>query len=328
MRVLRTMGYLVAAGAVVAGCSRSSRPAAPAAPAPAERAEHGAAPAAMEHREGEGEEMRHNRDFLISTDSLAPRLERAGTIVIHVGRSDTAYLAGHIPGARFLPLAAVAVTVDSVPNEFPPLEVMRRAFEALQIGDSNRIVIYGDDAGLLAARAWIALDILGQADRTALLDGGLGKWRAENRRVETGPVMHTTQFVPFTPRPQPDRVVSAEWVRARLRDSTVLLVDARPATQFASGHLPLARNIFWMNAFVARDNPVLRPMHELHHALWQPAGSDQPYVRTVVVYCQSGMQASHGYFVARYIGYPDVRLYDGSLADWNRRPSDAFPVER
>ena len=309
--------------ALFLGCSRTT-PAAGPAPAAQEHAAH----AVADHQDEPGEQMRHNRHFLISTDSLAPRLDRPGTIVIHVGRSDTAYLAGHIPGARFLPLAAVAATVDSLPNEFPPLEQMRRAFEALQIGDSNRIVIYGDDPGLLAARAWIALDLLGQADRAALLDGGLGKWRAENRPVETGPTMHTMQFVPFTPRPQPDRVVSAEWVRARLRDSTVLLVDARPATQFASGHLPLARNIFWMNAFVARDNPVLRPMHELHHALWQPAGADQPYVRTVVVYCQSGMQASHGYLVARYIGYPDVRLYDGSLADWIRRPSDAFPVER
>lgn len=309
---MRELLAVMAGCVVMAGCSRGGRPAAP---APDEHADH-AAP---------GEGMQHNRQFIIGTDSLAAQLRRAGTTVIHVGRTDSAYLAGHIPGARFLPLSAVAVTRDSVPNEFPPLEDMRRSFEALQLGGSSRIVIYGDDRGLYAARAWIALDLLGQADRTALLDGGLAQWRAENRAVETGSVMHTMQFVPFTARPHPDRVVSAQWVRARLRDSTVVLVDARPATQFASGHLPGARNIPWLNALVSAENPVLRPMHELHHALWQPAGVDQPHVQTVVVYCYSGMQASHAYFVARYIGYRDVRLYDGSLADWIRHPG--YPTE-
>jgi thiosulfate/3-mercaptopyruvate sulfurtransferase len=47
-------------------------------------------------------------------------------------------------------------------------------------------------------------------------------------------------------------------------------------------------------------------------------------VRTLVVYCHSGMQASFDYFVARYIGYPDVRLYDGSMAEWMQR---GYPVE-
>jgi thiosulfate/3-mercaptopyruvate sulfurtransferase len=52
-------------------------------------------------------------------------------------------------------------------------------------------------------------------------------------------------------------------------------------------------------------------------------------VRTVVTYCRTGMQASHDYFVARYIGYPDVRLYDGSMSEWaSLTPAADYPVER
>jgi thiosulfate/3-mercaptopyruvate sulfurtransferase len=336
-----------------AGCSRSAAPAAgagagaaPAAAPAGDHTGHDMTPGA-EHRDEPGEDMRHNRHFLMSGESLAARLDRPGTVVIHVGRTDSAYVAGHVPGARFLPLSAVSVTRDGIPNEFPPLEDMRRAFEQLQIGDSARVVLYGDDP-LLAARAWVALDLLGQADRAALLDGGLARWRADSRTVDTGPVFTTMIFVPFTARPQPERVVTAEWVRAHLRDTTVLFVDARPADQFGGaeppcppaqpacpqfpaarrGHLPGARNLFWLHALVSRENPVLRPMHELHHALWQPLGADRPGVRTVVVYCRSGPQAGHAYFVARYIGYPDVRLYDGSLAEWVRLPAESHPVER
>jgi 3-mercaptopyruvate sulfurtransferase SseA len=33
--------------------------------------------------------------------------------------------------------------------------------------------------------------------------------------------------------------------------------------------------------------------------------------------------------VARYIGYPDVRLYDGSMSDWaGLTPAADYPVER
>jgi 3-mercaptopyruvate sulfurtransferase SseA len=40
------------------------------------------------------------------------------------------------------------------------------------------------------------------------------------------------------------------------------------------------------------------------------------------------MQASHAYFVARYVGYHDVRLYDGSFGEWTALPAADHPVER
>jgi len=329
---------------LVAGCSRAAQQAPPShdghAPAPAAQPE-------AEHADMSMERVRHNRQFLVSTESLAVRLNRPGTTIIHVGRSDSAYLAAHIPGARFVPLSAL-MTGGPV-TAFPSVRELQRLFESLQMGDSNRVVIYGDDLGLLAARAWIALDILGQADRSALLDGGLQKWRAENRPTESGQAMHTMQFVPFTPRPRDDVVVDAEWVRRRLGDSTIVLVDARPAAQYTGaedppcapgnrgcrpipaarrGHIPMARNLFWQNALVSAENPVLRPMHQLHHALWQPTGADLPSTRTVVTYCRSGLQSGHAYFVARYVGYPDVRIYEGSFADWAARNARRFPVVR
>jgi thiosulfate/3-mercaptopyruvate sulfurtransferase len=289
--------------------------------------------------------VKHNRDILATTEWLASYADSAGVYVVHVGRSDSAYRAGHIPGARFLPLSAVATTVNGIPNEFPPLEQLTATFRDLGIGDLGRVVVYGDDAGLLAARGWVALDLLGHGSRAALLDGGLVKWRAENRSLETAARPGRAQ--PFTARWQADRVVTAAWVRAHLRDSTVAFIDARPADQFNGtespcppaqpncpqipparrGHLPGAANIYWMNALVSAQIPVLRPMHYLHEELWVPSGADRPAVTTVVTYCRTGMQASHAYFQARYIGYHDVRLYDGSLLEWVGLPPAQYPVE-
>jgi thiosulfate/3-mercaptopyruvate sulfurtransferase len=290
-------------------------------------------------------QVTHHRDLVATTEWLSFYVDSASVHVIHVGRSDSAFRAGHIPGAHFLPLAAVAATVNGVPNEFPAPAQMAAAFRALGVGDAGRIVIYGDDAGLLAARAWVALDLLGQGDRATLLDGGLAKWRGENRAVETA--VRPVSSRPFTAAWRGDRVVTAAWVRAHLRDSTVQLVDARnpdlfngteapcPAAQpncqetpaARRGHIPGAANIWWMSQLVSAQNPVLRPMHDLHEGLWVPSGADRPAVRTVVTYCHSGMQASFDYFVARYIGYHDVRLYDGSMAEWIGLPAAQYPVQ-
>lgn len=280
----------------------------------------------------------HDRSVVASTAWLADRLDSTAVRIIHVGRSDSAFRAGHIPGAHFLPLAAVATAANGIPNEFPAPDRIVAAFRDLGVGDEGRIVLYGDDAGLLAARAWVALDLLGQGARAAILDGGLTAWRAEGRPLETA--VRPVEGRPFAATWRADRVVSAEWVRAHLGDSTVQLIDARNPDLFAGyeppssttpmerrGHIPGAANIYWMNHLVSPADPVLRPMHYLHEELWVPSGADRGPVTTIVVYCHSGMQASFDYLVARYIGYHDVRLYDGSLAEWTALPGAQYPVQ-
>jgi thiosulfate/3-mercaptopyruvate sulfurtransferase len=271
--------------------------------------------------------VRHQRDIVVTAEWLGARLGSAGVVVVHVGQTDSLYRIAHVPGARFLPLSAVATTVAGVPNEFPAPEQLAATFRDLGVGDSARIVLYGDDPGLYAARAWVALDVLGHGGRASVLDGGLTRWMAERRPVTT--VVPAAAPRPFTEHWQGDRIVTAAWVRSHLGDRSVLLVDARPADQWSGGHLPGARSLFWLGALVSRDDPVLRPMHYLHEELWKPTGADQASVRTIVTYCRTGMQASHAYFVARYIGYPDVRLYDGSFSEWTSlTPPASYPVER
>ena len=283
----------------------------------------------------------------MTTEWLASRLAAPDVVVLHVGRSDSLYRRGHLPGARFLPLSAVATTVAGIPNEFPAPEQLAATFRDLGVGDETRIVIYGDDPGLYAARAWVALDLLGHGASAALLDGGLTRWMAEGRPVETTPRIGKAR--PFTSRWQADRTVSADWVRSHLGDTTVVFVDARPFEQYSGaeppcppdrpacpqlpaerrGHLPGARSLYWMGALVSSADPVLRPMHDLHEELWKATGADGPGVQTIVTYCRTGMQASHAYFVARYLGYADVRIYDGSFIEWaGLQPAASYPVER
>ncbi|MFL5382116.1 MAG: sulfurtransferase [Longimicrobiaceae bacterium] len=228
-----------------------------------------------------------NADLLVSVAQLQRRLNDPATVILHVGRDRASYDAGHIPGARFLALSSIVTERDGVPNELPSAEALDQAFEGVGVSDNSRVVVYGDLGGLAAARAFFTLDYLGHTP--AVLNGGLEAWRAAGRPVETA--APDARRGSFTPRPRPELVVDAEWVRSHLRDTTVAFIDARPPEQYSGaepgegvqrpGHLPGAKNLFWQNTIATPANPVLRSP-EVMRALYRLAGarfaSDIPYI--------------------------------------------------
>lgn len=268
-----------------------------------------------------------NAHLLVSTEWLAERLDDASLVVLQVGRDEAEYRAGHLPGAVFLPLSSIIVERDGVPNELPATAELVEAFAAAGVSDGSHVVLYGDLGGLSAARAFFTLDYLGHP-RVSLLDGALEQWKAEGRPLATEPAQPRRGTL--TPRPRREVVVSAEWVAERLGNPDYLLIDARPAPQYTGedaaglrpGHIPGAQHLFWRTAFVADDDPRLRSADALR-AMYAAAGAAPG--RTVVTYCRTGMQASHAYFVARYLGH-DVVMYDGSMVDWSSR--EELPVAR
>jgi thiosulfate/3-mercaptopyruvate sulfurtransferase len=273
--------------------------------------------------------QRINADLLVSTAQLASRLNDASTVVLHVGRDRASYDAGHVPGARFLPLSAIVTERDGLPNELPTVAHLDSVFESVGVSDGSRVVLYGDLGGLAAGRAFFTLDYLGHR-RAALLDGGLEMWKAEGRPTATdAPAPRRGRL---TPRPRPQIVVTADQVAAMRGNPRVALIDARPAAEFAGteagagvgrpGHIPGAKSLFWRTALVSDTRPVLRDPASLRAAF--AAAGARPN-GTVVTYCRSGVQASHAYFVARYLGY-DTKMYDGSFLDWSART--ALPVAR
>jgi thiosulfate/3-mercaptopyruvate sulfurtransferase len=269
--------------------------------------------------------------LLVTTTQLAARLDDPRTVVVHVGRDRASYDAGHIPGAQFLALSSIVAERAGVPNELPAPEQLETAFEGVGVSDPSRVVLYGDLAGLAAARAFFTLDYLGKTD-AALLDGGLEQWRVENRPVQTA--ASAARRGALTVRLRPDVLADADYIRANLgNDSTFVLIDARPPAEFSGetpgegitrpGHIPGAHNIFWRTSLVSDTDMRLRSP-EVLAAAYTLADADQD--DTVVTYCRTGVQASHAYFVARYLKRP-VKMYDGSMIDWSRR-GEEYPVER
>jgi thiosulfate/3-mercaptopyruvate sulfurtransferase len=259
--------------------------------------------------------------MVVSAAWLTTHLDDADLVLLQVGTKDD-YAAGHIRGTAYLPVADVSAPPgDGLTMELPPVDRLKTALEAVGVGDGARIIIcYPGNQIVQATRLFFALDAFGFGDRTAILDGGLGAWQAEQQptTVEVRPPIKRT----LTPRLRPV-VVDYQWVSEHGREPGVAVLDARPPEQFSgeqpagrpprTGHIPGAINIpvsqLVSNTFHWKAPRELADVFE--------RASVKPGDR-VVTYCNVGQQASALYFAARYLGY-DVVLYDGSLEDWGAR---------
>ncbi len=251
---------------------------------------------------------------LVSPAWLSAHLGEPGIVVVHVDRNRTAFDAGHIEGSQFLPLSAIIVERNGLPNELPPVAALDSVLESLGIGDETRVIITGPP--LAAARLFFTLDYLGHSSQAALLDGGTEMWVEGGWPVNSAP--SPARRATFTPDPQAELVVDGAWVKANLKAPGVVLLDARPAADFTAGRIPSARSIFWKTTMEGTP-PVLRSRAALEEMF---TGVGVHPGDRIVTYCRSGMQASYLYFVARYLGY-ETKMYDGSMAEWTRLPGAA-----
>ena len=266
-------------------------------------------------------------NMLVSTGWLADHLKDPKVVIVEVSRDRTAYDAGHIPGARYLALSDIAVARDGLLNELPPVGTLKSVFEGLGVSDDTRVILYGDASVLPATRAYFTLDYMGHGDTTALLDGGLPKWKAESRALSKD--APETNQGRLTLRVRPEIVVDMTVVKdlsfaATSGQTSAVLVDARAAADFKGataanaeiprpGHIPGAANLFWMDTQAGKNDMTLLPEADLRK-MYESVGVTPD--RPAVTYCNTGMQASQSYFTLKYLGY-DTRMYDGSFSQWS-----------
>lgn len=248
-----------------------------------------------------------NPELLISASALERRAADAGLRIIDV-RPPEAYAAGHIPGALNLPADAVTDPHAHVDGARLSDEALAELFGKHGIGKDTQVVLYDDRGGFHAARLFWMLEYLGHR-HVGILDGGIDAW------AEPGfPLTTETAFVEpmiFSPTPKPRRSADADWLLEHSDDPSVVVIDVRPTGLFEEGHIPWAQNIPW--AVNLEENGTMRPADEL---LAHFEGFGVTPDTNIAIHCQNGKASAQSYFTLRLLGYPQLRVYDRSWAEW------------
>jgi thiosulfate/3-mercaptopyruvate sulfurtransferase len=252
-------------------------------------------------------------EMIVTTSWLARHLHDKNLVLVQVGPKESEYEDGHIPGARYLPNDKIVAERDGVKGELLNTDQLVDNLQALGISNRSRVVIYASQIPTVATRLYWTLDYLGIAKNASLLDGGLARWRAEER-----PIVKET-FVAskpgnIRPRLQPDLLARLDEVSLiSSSHEQELLLDSRPEKRYLQGHIPGAIPLYWQQTVKPGELNQLLDFDAIRSA-YEKAGV-RPGAK-IVTYCETGFQATHAYFTAKYLGYK-VKMYDGSYQEWN-----------
>jgi thiosulfate/3-mercaptopyruvate sulfurtransferase len=278
---------------------------------------------------------------LVSTDWLAAHISdpdlRVFDVTVHLrpatpgpyliesGLAD--YRTSHIPGAAFLDLGRdFSDPTSPLPFTKPAPGQLARALGEAGVSGTSRVVAYATTTPMWATRLWWLLRAAG-FDNVAVLDGGLAKWTAEGRPVESGERRYAPAEVPLTERP--GSWADKDEVLAAVGDGAVCTLNALSPSVHAGtsetnygrkGHIKGSRNVPYAALLkpdgTYKDDAALR-------ALFAGVGALER--ARVICYCGGGISATMDALALTRLGHPSVAVYDGSMSEWSRDP--AMPME-
>lgn len=216
--------------------------------------------------------------------------------------------AGHIPSARHLDPNAVAADKSPIDGTLRGVADLEKLLGNVGIAADRRIIFYDDRGGFHAARMLWLMEYLGHRN-VALLNGGWTSWLEAGGAVETQ--VSAFDLSVFQAALSPRRHATAQDVLSHRGNSDAVLIDVRPTKMFDEGHIPWAANIPWADN-LDQDSRFKQVSDLMAH--FERHGVTPEH--DVIMHCQVGLASSHSYVALRLLGFPRIRVYHRSWAEW------------
>lgn len=197
------------------------------------------------------------------------------------------------------------------------------------ISSDDDVVIYGAESNLWETYAIYTLNAIGHQGRVSLLDGGFSVW--EESDGETVTDTPEPQDATYDPEIDTSVVATREYVADFVSEDSaaIPILDMRSPDEYwgleesdataREGHIAGALNLNFVQS-IDDEAGRLRSPDELETLWIDDAGlsSDEE----TIVYCQTAIRASVGWFVLEQFDWEDVRNYEGSWSDWGNLTND------
>jgi len=262
---------------------------------------------------------------IVSTDWLSANLKNPKLIILDVRRVEE-YREGHIPGALSAFYGSWAYMKDGMYGSLPEKDDIDDTISYMGIDFDNWVVVMGcmDTPRLSyqSARVACTLQYAGIVN-VALLDGGINKWIAEKKPLSK--IIEPRKAKKFQGKYTGEVFADKNYVKERL--GKLIILDVREREFFSGekkmdcvpmrGHIPGAFNMPTSCAF--NENKTFKTKEELTAIVEAAAGKD--HSAAIVTYCDMGQCCPiWSYLMKQVLGYPNVKLYIGSMQEWMQDP--------
>lgn len=258
-------------------------------------------------------------ELLVDTAWVKARLGDPTVRLLDVSSKPEVFASGWIPGAVYVnPRTDITNPDEPVEGVILSAEQLAALFGRLGVRPSDTVVLYDDSSNLYASRAFWTLKYYQHAD-VRILNGGTKRWQADGEPLTTEAATYAqTSYTPGAP----DLALVTTWqdVVASLDEPNTVYCDARSLAEYTGidaranrgGHIPDSVHIEWKQAVNA--DGTFKSAGELL-SLYTQAGFTPD--KEIITYCQTGVRSAHTWFVlTQLLGYPSVRNYDGSWAEY------------
>jgi thiosulfate/3-mercaptopyruvate sulfurtransferase len=253
-------------------------------------------------------------EMFISAADYMKVMKDQNTITVCVDKEKN-YKVTHIKGAIWFDKNAVTKSGEPKGILLPPAEIAKVLGKA-GISDKKNIILYDDGKNKYAGRMYWVLKYMG-APNVKILTKDLGAWR----KVRVPITKAITKAKPTTFTVKVDKSIFADYayVKANMAKSNVVLLDVRAANEFngtstnpvSKGHIKGAKNLEWSN--VTKSNGDLKTKAELQK-IFDGLGISKD--KTVILYCGTSVRAGVVFMALKYLGYQNVKVYDGAYNEW------------
>lgn len=229
-----------------------------------------------------------------------------------------AYEESHVPGAVYFDLEQDLSSEAGEHGGNHPLPEITTFAEKLGkngIDQDMTVVVYDKGNDMFAPRFWWLLHYLGHQD-VYVLDGGFEAWVEAGQPVTADiPVTNSKTFIPNV---RPEQIVDITFVRGMKDNNHAVLIDSRSKERYLgkteplyqkAGHIPGARNYFWMDVLDENGNWKDKQLLEKQFSKLDKNNE-------IIVSCGSGVSATPNIMALKMAGFKHVKLYPGSYSDW------------
>ena len=276
-----------------------------------------------------------NKDSIvkwISTDWLLDHLNDANLVIIDTQPTIWDYTKLHIPGAIYLNENIFRIHKGLSPSSYAPTAAIEPIFREMGLKNTDTVVVYtgkgdhsGKGDGLEQTHVAYCLARYGVKE-VYILDGGFEKWISDGKPTTQEYAKAQTSNFRANDRSK-EYVISMDELKKIKDKPNVVLIDARPKSVYEGqgpwskpGHIPGAINLPWTRLYDENNPRLLKTSGEIKTILDENGITPD---KTIICSCGTSREATSEFILLKwYLGYPNVKIYEGSFTEWTAYPEN------